>query len=769
MGWLNSKNYWPHFQVAKDRTGKLRIGQYMSMNKGGRASVAPGNDGTIQVEIGGKAANPFTNQEWLWEPVRALFQAVRQVYPRIPNAVPYPFKGSNEAYGRGAKTRVPIAQWNSVAGLVGHQNAPNNDHWDPGAIDGNKLLCLNPLCGGGSPPQSMPAPAPGPVPVPAPPSECSKGCVWSCDSRTKKCADPIGKRVCFNVDGVNQRSRPSTAGSPLGQWARSQTPIVNDGPVKSDGYTWYQLGDVWTAFSVDDSGTPWFSVCLGTPPFVPPVDIATNAPAPAPAGPKVPCSVGCVWSCDQRTNTCANPVGQEVCITADTLNKRSAPSATGYPLGQWSRNDRATIKAGPVFAESYYWFKLDSVWSAYSKTGDEQWFGVCSGTADFVPPANIEDEVKAPTEIGDENVVVPPCVADKRRGLCIAADECTKKAYARDVDGVAGCSVFSDPDIVCCVDEAAPQDAAVCDAFGVVGTCEDAESCVNVGRLSFPPQVGVTGCEKLGEGNSQCCAETKGTASGVNTQLCSLYEGGAFPLSDADLLEVSVNFGFPRANGARCHTGIDLYTKGASSVLSSGDGVVVAVYKNAMACTNASVDAVLVYHETGALANITVMYAGLDQGSYSVGVGSKIAKGAAIGTANKCHFAHFELYSGRTSVTSAWTPAGEVPLGCVKDSMHTKPIDLIDPRDYVRCLMPTSGVTFRHGLSFLEEPSDLSLFSADAAEETESTEGLVIVSEDDGLGAGAIAGIVIGVLLLIALVVLVAVFVVKRRENPSQA
>jgi hypothetical protein len=253
--------------------------------------------------------------------------------------------------------------------------------------------------------------------------------------------------------------------------------------VQSDGYTWYQLGDVWTAFSKDASGKPWYTVCLGTPPFVPPPP-ADAAPTAAP-GPKVPCSVGCVWSCDTRTNTCANPVGQEVCIMSDSLNQRSTPSVNGQRVGQWSRNDRPTVKAGPVMADSYYWFKLDGVWSAFSKTGDQRWFGVCPGTADFVPPANLEDEQAAPTEIEDEDVVVPPCVANSRRGQCVAAEDCTKTAYKRDVAGVAGCSLFSDDSIVCCVDDAAPQDGAVCDAFGVTGTCEDADTCANVGRVSF--------------------------------------------------------------------------------------------------------------------------------------------------------------------------------------------------------------------------------------------------------------------------------------------
>lgn len=77
---LNSNGFFPHFLVARDKAGVMRIGQFISTQVQGRACKAPGNTGTIQVEVGGKAASPFTGADAsLTEAVRLLFQVITQL------------------------------------------------------------------------------------------------------------------------------------------------------------------------------------------------------------------------------------------------------------------------------------------------------------------------------------------------------------------------------------------------------------------------------------------------------------------------------------------------------------------------------------------------------------------------------------------------------------------------------------------------------------------------------------------------------------------
>lgn len=125
----------------------MRIGQYLPLSITARALVSPANSlGCIQVEIGALADNPFTEDGYqqhaiFTEAVAALFAAVRGYYPAVLNRVDsrVRFAGSG-SYGKNASQRLSQADFISVSGLVGHQHAPNNDHWDPGAINATKLL-----------------------------------------------------------------------------------------------------------------------------------------------------------------------------------------------------------------------------------------------------------------------------------------------------------------------------------------------------------------------------------------------------------------------------------------------------------------------------------------------------------------------------------------------------------------------------------------------------------------------------------------------------
>ena len=51
------------------------------------------------------------------------------------------FSGGN-AYGENAPQRFSEEEWLAFSGVCGHQHVPENDHWDPGAIDVARLAAL---------------------------------------------------------------------------------------------------------------------------------------------------------------------------------------------------------------------------------------------------------------------------------------------------------------------------------------------------------------------------------------------------------------------------------------------------------------------------------------------------------------------------------------------------------------------------------------------------------------------------------------------------
>jgi len=136
----------------------LRMGQYLAIGSGARALKTGNNLGCIQVEIGGKAAQPFTDpnvfrySDKITAGVVALFQAMQQKFPAMQNHVDsrVKFRGDVCA-GFNSPCRVSQQDFIDISGLIGHAQAPGNDHWDPGAIDPNRLLTGGPVAPGVAP------------------------------------------------------------------------------------------------------------------------------------------------------------------------------------------------------------------------------------------------------------------------------------------------------------------------------------------------------------------------------------------------------------------------------------------------------------------------------------------------------------------------------------------------------------------------------------------------------------------------------------------
>jgi hypothetical protein len=138
---LDSHGYWPHFIVAYDRSGRIRIGQYLPMSYYARALTTGNSDGVVQVEIGGKAASPFTSND------AGLTAAVKQLYAAIAGATGIPIRVDsrvrfvgNSGYGTDAAQRLSQSVFWQVTGVLGHQHVYSNSHWDPGAIDPCALI-----------------------------------------------------------------------------------------------------------------------------------------------------------------------------------------------------------------------------------------------------------------------------------------------------------------------------------------------------------------------------------------------------------------------------------------------------------------------------------------------------------------------------------------------------------------------------------------------------------------------------------------------------
>jgi hypothetical protein len=128
----------PHIDFApKSR----EIRQYIPFSKGAYALASPGSpsspnvDGgvVIQVEVQGYADRGWSRQEaeniaWLW----GLISKEAGVPLEYLDKWAKPF-GGNETYGTNGPRRISFSEYKKFSGILGHQNVPFNDHWDPGS------------------------------------------------------------------------------------------------------------------------------------------------------------------------------------------------------------------------------------------------------------------------------------------------------------------------------------------------------------------------------------------------------------------------------------------------------------------------------------------------------------------------------------------------------------------------------------------------------------------------------------------------------------
>lgn len=145
IGAFKSNNSWPHFLI--DSAGK--VWQFLDTAVSARTlRNAPGGaqtnrDSAVQSEVVGFAGKPNEHPAAQIDSLRALMRWIEANTGVKPKGPGRPFATS---YGQN-QLRFTSQEWDAFDGHCGHCHVPENDHWDPGAINLDALL-----------------PSPGPVP-----------------------------------------------------------------------------------------------------------------------------------------------------------------------------------------------------------------------------------------------------------------------------------------------------------------------------------------------------------------------------------------------------------------------------------------------------------------------------------------------------------------------------------------------------------------------------------------------------------------------------
>lgn len=140
-GAINAFKYndsWPHFLV--DYTGK--VWQFIDTNTSARAlrnlygGVQTNRDSAIQIEIVGFAGKPGDHPV---AQITALKELMRWIETTVSVKPVGPGRPFASAYGQNY-LRFSNVEWDNFNGWCGHCHVPENDHWDPGAINIDTLL-----------------------------------------------------------------------------------------------------------------------------------------------------------------------------------------------------------------------------------------------------------------------------------------------------------------------------------------------------------------------------------------------------------------------------------------------------------------------------------------------------------------------------------------------------------------------------------------------------------------------------------------------------
>jgi hypothetical protein len=143
-GWHTA---YPHFTLIEKSSG-VTVYQHLPINiaaralKNKRGGVQTNRARAIQIEIVGRAAASPNFSEQMLGAISAWMRWVENETGVAPVA-PLEFIGWGGS-GEGAPSRMSSNEWMQFDGWCGHQHVPENDHWDPGRINIDRLLAAAP-------------------------------------------------------------------------------------------------------------------------------------------------------------------------------------------------------------------------------------------------------------------------------------------------------------------------------------------------------------------------------------------------------------------------------------------------------------------------------------------------------------------------------------------------------------------------------------------------------------------------------------------------
>lgn len=126
----------PHVTVDPWRG---RLVQHVPLSRAAYALRQVDQTGVIQVEIVGRAAETHRWQDWVLEWLgRKVAAPIMAACPQITRDRWARCYGADEGYvlaSVSSPIRLQPAAWAAFSGMLGHQHAPGNDHWDPGRLN----------------------------------------------------------------------------------------------------------------------------------------------------------------------------------------------------------------------------------------------------------------------------------------------------------------------------------------------------------------------------------------------------------------------------------------------------------------------------------------------------------------------------------------------------------------------------------------------------------------------------------------------------------
>jgi hypothetical protein len=131
------RHYAPHFLVGRDRSGTVRILQFVPLGEAAattrnlRGGVETNRWARAQIEVAAYSKeSPWSPDKEVLAALGALLEELEDA-AGIPLSRPFPDLGSRDEAG----ARRASGKWGSEAGWFNHAEVPENDHWDMGGFE----------------------------------------------------------------------------------------------------------------------------------------------------------------------------------------------------------------------------------------------------------------------------------------------------------------------------------------------------------------------------------------------------------------------------------------------------------------------------------------------------------------------------------------------------------------------------------------------------------------------------------------------------------